>query len=213
LLRISLLKNILKICVPKIERPFNFRDRNDMNKAKSNIKKVAYKTLTIADKALLGLWEMYDDISYSQIHPRLVLAVGARRAREIVAAKERFQLEREKKKALWRLKENKWIKQKNESDRVEYEITNDGRIAALEAVMCSSDSLLPEGEWCLVVFDFPEPARRSRGIFRRLLKRVGFECIQLSVWQTKKNIYFEINEIIKLLKINHWVRVYQAIDR
>jgi hypothetical protein len=194
----------------KIERPFNFRDRNDMNKAKSNIKKVAYKALTIADKALLGLWEMYDDISYSQIHPRLVLAVGARRAREIVAAKEQFQQEREKKKALWQLKRNKWIKLQKEGVRVEYEITKNGKIAALEAIMKCTRSLLVKGEWILVVFDFPEPARKSRGVFRRLLKRVGFEREQLSVWRTNKNIFYEIDKIIVLLKIDRWVKVYLA---
>jgi hypothetical protein len=183
-----------------------------MNKIKNKTITVAYAALTVADKVLLGLWDMFDDISYSQIHPRLVLAVGARRAREIVSAKERFRQERKKKKALWQLKRNKWIKLQKEGERVEYEITKNGRLAALEIIMRCTNSCLPAGEACLVIFDFPEAAKESRQTFRRFLRRIGFEFIQLSVWSSKKNIFFEIREAVGILKLGRWVKIYRGYE-
>ena len=128
----------------------------------------------------------------------------------IITRGEYSRKEREKKKAIWRLKENKWIKERKEGERVEYELTNNGRIAALGIVISQTNSFLPDGEWCLVVFDFPEAARRSRQFFRRLIKSFGFIGIQLSVWRSKKNVLREIRELVALLKIGRWVQVYRG---
>ena len=102
LLRISdlyltrLIIHVKKILCPENEAAASFSGQPTiMSKSKNKIINVTNLVLTVADKVLLGLWDMFDDVSYGQIHPRLVLAVGARRAREIVAAKERFRQERE----------------------------------------------------------------------------------------------------------------------
>ena len=64
----------------------------------------------------------------------------------------------------------------------------------------------------LVIFDFPEAAKESRQAFRRLLRRIGFEFIQFSVWSSKKNIIFEIREVVDILKLGRWVKIYRGYE-
>jgi len=181
-----------------------------MGSANKKIKVAAKIALSVTEEFLLTLWEICDEMNCMRYHPGLVMAVGGREARAILAKNEYYRKEREKKKMIWRLKKNKWIKERKEGERVEYELTNNGRIAVLEIIIGRTDSFLPDGEWCLVIFDFPEAARRSRQIFRRLLKRLGFTGIQLSVWRAKKDVVREIRELVTLLKIDRWVQVYRG---
>lgn len=193
-----------------MNRPLQFVAKNI---PKEKFRQYGESALTVAERFLLGLWDLIDDMDYGRYHPRLVSEYGAREARAIVAANDQRRAEREQKLAIRRLKRNKWIKQRNEGNRIEYELTNNGRLAALEVLIRTVERRLPEKQCCLVVFDFPEAARHSRQSFRRLLKRIGFECMQLSVWRSDKDILDEIRKMIRLLKVERWVRAYRSEEK
>ncbi|AKM84662.1 MAG: PaaX family transcriptional regulator, phenylacetic acid degradation operon negative regulatory protein [candidate division Kazan bacterium GW2011_GWA1_50_15] len=40
----------------------------------------------------------------------------------------------------------------------------------------------PDGQWRIVIFDIPEKLKRSRNVFRRHLRELGFRMKQQSVW-------------------------------
>jgi len=177
---------------------------------KQKLKKIAKTALSAAEEVLLTLWETYDDACFARCHPYLAMRVGAKEGRDIIAESEFYRKEREKRQAVRRLKQMKFLKERKEGNRIEYELSVNGRLAALETIMRCTRSFLPDGEYCLVVFDFPEAARRSRQSFRRLLRRAGFERLQLSVWQTKKDVLREAREMVVLLKVGKWVSVYRG---
>ena len=181
-----------------------------MSKSKQGAKQIAKIALSAAEEFLLSLWETYDDTCFARCHPFLAMTVGAREGREIISESEFFRKEREKRQAIRRLKQMKFLKERKEGNRLEYELSANGQVAALETIMRCTRSFLPDGEYCLVVFDFPEAARRSRQSFRRLLRRIGFERLQLSVWRTKKNVIRETRALIGLLKIGKWVEAYRG---
>jgi len=65
-----------------------------------------------------------------------------------------------------------------------YEITRVGadRLEQLSLKQLVTNSKDWDGKWRLVIFDIPESARRAREQIRRLLKELGFQQLQLSVW-------------------------------
>lgn len=89
---------------------------------------------------------------------------------------------------------------------VTYRITNKG-LNLLESI--SLTKLQPLGntwdkKWRLVIFDIPEQSRSARDHIRRLLKELGFQQLQLSVWVHPLPCLEQFKEIQKAYGItNH----------
>lgn len=66
----------------------------------------------------------------------------------------------------------------------EYRITPHGteRLEELTLSQLQATSRVWDGKWRLVFFDIPEVSRSARDQVRRLLKELGFQRLQLSVW-------------------------------
>jgi len=103
------------------------------------------------------------------------------------------------------------IKLKKEGAKISYKITNEGWQSALRAKILSCQKRLPEGELCVVAFDFPENIKGTRLTFRNLLKRAGFRMIQRSVWESDKEIIFELTKFVNIIGAQKYVNVYRAI--
>lgn len=67
-----------------------------------------------------------------------------------------------------------------------------------------------DGQWCLVVFDIPEPKKRARNIYRSLLKRKGFIGIQNSVFVAPFADFEELALLREELKIEKYVSFFIA---
>ncbi|TSC82631.1 MAG: hypothetical protein G01um101420_154 [Parcubacteria group bacterium Gr01-1014_20] len=61
----------------------------------------------------------------------------------------------------------------------------------------------------IVVFDIPEKERRSRDWLREVLKNLGLEMIQKSVWIGKIKIPKELASDIFKLKLENYVEIFQ----
>lgn len=110
--------------------------------------------------------------------------------------------------ALKRLREGGFIEFVNDEE-LALRITDKGRSKALWTKMKLEDEKW-DGKWRLVIWDIPEKRKKVRDLFRYQLKQLGFEKIQNSVWASKKNCTFILNEYIKKVGIEDWVKVMEA---
>lgn len=67
-----------------------------------------------------------------------------------------------------------------------------------------------DGKWRVVAFDIPETHRKARDILRRKLKNWQFEQWQKSVWVSKRNVTKPLRDFINDLRVEKWVRIFEA---
>lgn len=67
-----------------------------------------------------------------------------------------------------------------------------------------------DGKWRLVSWDIPESRRKARDLLRHQLKQLGFIKFQNSIWASKKNCTKLLNEYIKKVGIEDWVKVLES---
>lgn len=118
--------------------------------------------------------------------------------------------ERKKRRALKELKRKKWLSERQEGNRIIYEIEEAAIVHYLKESIRFETSILPTPMTILVTFDFPEAARKARNSFRHLLKQIGFKQKQLSVWFSNKSVANEMHALVHALKLEKWVNVYLA---
>lgn len=118
----------------------------------------------------------------------------------------------EKNKAvLRRLRKKKWLDDRRTGNGVMYSLSQDILAKHLKNSIKQTGSKIHSGE-LLVAFDFPEAAGRARRDWRQLLKSVGFKQVQLSVWSTVKAVEEQIVQLVRLLGVQKWVRVYRGYE-
>ncbi len=113
-------------------------------------------------------------------------------------------------RAKYELKRQKYLEIKNKGDEVVFELTHKGVVEALKQKILSTEEKLPNNEFCLVSFDIPENTKKTRRVFRDFLKRAGFHQEHLSVWRNDTDVIRPLVELVKILKIEKWVKIYQA---
>jgi DNA-binding transcriptional regulator PaaX len=64
----------------------------------------------------------------------------------------------------------------------------------------------PQGHYLMVFFDIPEKQRQLRNCFRSLLRELGFQKIQQSVWATQYQVANELQQIIKDYGLDKYVK-------
>ncbi|MCA9327619.1 hypothetical protein KDA14_03765 [Candidatus Saccharibacteria bacterium] len=69
---------------------------------------------------------------------------------------------------------------------------------------------LRDGGELMVIFDIPQAFTVQRRRFRELLRYLGFEQVQRSVWISPNDHTNVVNEAISELKLDEWVQVYEA---
>ena len=116
-----------------------------------------------------------------------------------------------RKSALRRLKKKKWIEDRQLGNGVVFELSCEAVVEYLKASI-KREPTRPGNRETLVVFDIPEAARNARKSWRRLLKKLGFKKVQLSVWSSMKDISDQILGLVKALGIDKWVKVYSGTE-
>lgn len=69
---------------------------------------------------------------------------------------------------------------------------------------------LANGAQLLVIFDVPEDFSAQRRQLRRTLQRLGFTQVQRSVWMSSDDHVSFVKDIIRDLRLEGWVEVYEA---
>lgn len=67
-----------------------------------------------------------------------------------------------------------------------------------------------DGIWRVVIFDIPEQKRVLRNLFRRNLKKWGFQPLQKSVWVSKQAVFEKLNNYIKELGLTEYIKVFES---
>lgn len=66
---------------------------------------------------------------------------------------------------------------------------------------------LPQKQWFMVFFDIPEKKRKARDFFRGLLRSMGFEPLQKSIWITRYDFIQETKEALKNIGIEKYTEL------
>ena len=192
-------------------RPSKSVPKNMNNKVvKQMAKKAAVKTLTVAGKIVLGMFEFFDDMTFFRSHQNLCLGMTIGEARAYMAEIEEYR--KDHRHAFRRLKKRGWVEERKIGGRMLTVLTASGEVAALEIRLKMVRTTLSNGVSLMIAFDFPEVAHKARDEFRRFLKRVGFNRHQQSIWCSNKDMGNEIGRLIKILGVKKWVRLYHVIE-
>lgn len=65
-----------------------------------------------------------------------------------------------------------------------------------------------DGKMVMVMYDFPEKKRSMRDIFRSILRALGYQEFQLSVWISKNKVEKETEEAIREYDLWSYVRLF-----
>ena len=127
---------------------------------------------------------------------------------EMLRDQERWQAKRQ----LEILKEQKFLEKKNKGDKVIYELTETGQAFLLQEQISQIKDSYPAEIECYVTFDIPEPARDTRELFRRILKKCNFTMVQQSVWSSKYKVGELMSELIKISGLDKWTKIFIGRD-
>lgn len=69
-----------------------------------------------------------------------------------------------------------------------------------------------DGRWRMVMFDFPEVARKARDAFRRQLRQQRLGCLQKSVWISPDSIIPAWKRLLEETKLTEWVLLFESAE-
>ena len=110
-------------------------------------------------------------------------------------------------KNLAELRCQNFIEIKNQKTVTAVKLTEAGVIECLKMDLVLTD-VLPDGLFCVVIFDIPENKRKLRELLRFFLKENCFIPFQKSVWISQFNMVKILEKIFAIWKINQWIKVY-----
>ena len=90
-----------------------------------------------------------------------------------------------------------------------FRLTEKGRLAAIKDVIriaCKNDN----GKRVLVSFDIPKQENAVRVRLRYVLKDLGFNLVQQSLWSSDKDIGKIMRQLVFDLGAEKWVHVFEA---
>ncbi|MDP2631668.1 MAG: CRISPR-associated endonuclease Cas2 [Candidatus Uhrbacteria bacterium] len=175
----------------------------------NTLKKLS-KVLSLTGETLVALLGAVNDIGPSKVYRKAFGGVPLeelRRDREFYDERKRRRAEYFRMK---RLEGQRLVQLRREGNDLWYKLTEIGYKEALKLKIISKQGELPEDEYCVVVFDVPEDIRHVRRALRVLLKKARFRMLQRSVWESDRDVVYELNEFVKLLNAEKFVTVYRA---
>ena len=110
-----------------------------------------------------------------------------------------------------RLEREKLIQIRKIGDKIGFALTETGRFAG-QIEMMNTSAARTDGKKLLVSFDVPERVRERREQLVRFLKRIGMRRLHASLWASNKDIKGPLSEIIRSMKAEKWIRLYEAFE-
>ena len=109
---------------------------------------------------------------------------------------------------LKKLKEQQFLKKKEQGDEIIYELTEQGQALLLQEQISKIKNKHPKNTRCFVVFDIPEPARNTRELLRKMLKKCKFTMVQQSVWASQYRVERMLHELFELTGLSKWAKIF-----
>lgn len=137
-----------------------------------------------------------------------------RRRHDVLDDEDQFALgrmkeKREFQKRITYLKKKGFLETKRVEKKLLVELTDIGMYEWMRRLV-RERPMLSDGQICLVMYDIPIDGNLGRDALRYYLKRMGFKQLQKSVWQTDKHVVDEVKQLIEMVGMADWVRVYIA---
>jgi len=167
------------------------------------VKKIAWKTLTITGKILMAVFGVLEEMESARHHFGNERAFENEGVRGYLAESRRTH-----RYAFARLRKRGYIADRKIGARVVTKLTTDGTIAALELAVAHTVKKLPNGQRCLIAYDIPVAAHKTRMVFRYALRKMGFTYLQHSLWRTDRDVIHLMERYVTLLDIKRWVKVF-----
>lgn len=173
------------------------------------MKYLKQKLLPLTKKILVAIINNASDalLSGSEIMPRYGINKLIFGNTISFTEEKQFQQRQQLKRAIYKLKKQKYLEIKKVGDRVLYKLTTNGLHQALLARIKIQTKILPNNQYCLICFDIPESVRHLRRALRRILKNMQFKQLQKSIWYTDKDIFDQLTSCIKNLQASDWIKV------
>ncbi len=117
---------------------------------------------------------------------------------------------------IYKLKKDHLIEEKIKEDKKLFSLTSLGK-SKLKILQAQIKSKIPStnykkevsGKLTIVIFDIPEKEKRKRDWLRSVLKNLGFQMIQKSVWLGKVKIPQQFLEDLNNLQIINYVEIFE----
>jgi phenylacetic acid degradation operon negative regulatory protein len=116
-------------------------------------------------------------------------------------------------RALDRLERQQFLEKTRQGEKIVYRITAKGKeLLRQRRPSVKLRNRKWDGRWRMVVFDFPETARKGRDAFRRLLCQQRMGCLQKSVWITPDPIIPAWRKVLTDTSLTDWVLLFESAE-
>ncbi|MBU4284702.1 CRISPR-associated endonuclease Cas2 [Patescibacteria group bacterium] len=156
----------------------------------------------IKDEALSGKWYGFKD-PFEMIWPDFY------GIRDVYWKKYRDKNKKERFTRMVRYLKNKgYLQVKDLKNRKAVMITDHGMKKIFNiGIKLKNRKQRPDKKWQMVLFDIPETSRRSRDLFRRQLKYLGYQNLQKSIFVCPYDVLKVTQQLIKNYKLQRFVRL------
>lgn len=112
---------------------------------------------------------------------------------------------------LWQ--EQQYVEAVRKGEKALYRIGRKGKeLLAKHRPSATSRHRKWDERWRMVVFDFPESARKARDAFRWTLRQQRLGCLQKSVWISPDPILAEWKRMLKEAELKEWVLLFESSE-
>jgi CRISPR-associated endonuclease Cas2 len=150
---------------------------------------------SVSYEIFMSLKDLGSDFAYfTFIHPPNSLRDG-------LYHMDRRMNDRMRIKGISQLKKQGLLKEYRENEERYLKLTQKGKVEIVRYKMKLKTTGSWDKKWRVIVFDIPEISRKDRNFLRSQLKWLGFSELQKSVWIFPYEVKKELQEFIKLCKI------------
>jgi phenylacetic acid degradation operon negative regulatory protein len=161
------------------------------------------KTRVILNFALLEALDLLEDFLFLATRPSLSQMDRYWGYAERRSAQRSFQ----------RWQELEYVEKVRQGKQMFYRLTTRGKeVLALRRPSPALRNRSWDGKWRMVMFDFPETARKARDAFRWLLREHRMGCLQKSAWITPDPVVPHWKRLLKEVKLTEWVLLFESAE-
>jgi hypothetical protein len=177
-----------------------------MNDRIHNAQKKSLHKGSRAARLLIEIGQTISDVHFGLLRPGLVVKFGIDGAHNFINRREVYL----RKIEMARLEKRGIIQRAKVADGYWVAFSKQGLEEYLIQMAIKADAL-PNGKICICSFGIPEDHATLRNYIRRLLRILGFEQTQKSVWSCKKDVFECVKRLFNSKFCdNGWIRVYLA---
>ena len=171
--------------------------------------------LPVTDKFLQDVYanlEKIGDLSYFLLRPRRTMRdlppdIETPWERRYLKEMSREQFA----KLIYYLKKNNYIRVKNLENKKAIFLTSKGARRVLKNKFKTSHKNYQQrkdGKWVMILFDVPRKDNKKRDLLRSVLRNLGYQIFQQSVWINKCDVIKKTEEMLQFYVLDKYVKMF-----